>query len=196
MSQEAGVRSISGRVVFGIWIAFLVLSLAAVGIGVVGIVGINSVKERGAAIAADELVAARLGAELGQALGGAHTTSQALMLSTDRAQQATLMSNLFDTEIPTIEADLAKLNEAHVGDGVDEQNDLGQLKKQWAAARRLVATPGSRPGAGTDPVAAPAIDAAFDQLDAHLHNLSDYEQTKANDQVAAAALAARRPPRG
>jgi len=175
--ERANMRNLSSRVAGAVVYACLVFALAVVGISVVGIVAVRSATATAVRLSADELATSTATASLGQAVGAAYSTGQALALHPDAKLRLQRIATLYDTQLPAVETDLATLHRLHRDDDPAELADVASLDEQWTAVRALLNP--ARAGSPTVPdvARAAALESAFAPLRAHISKLIARETT-------------------
>jgi len=163
--RTASRGSLSSRLTGAVVYACLFFALAAAGIGTVGIIGVRAATNHGIRVATDELATATSTATLGQSLGSAYSTGQALALDPTPKQRSLLTAALYDEQLPAVESQLAALQRLHTADGTGERADFAVLVDQWSAVRAVLnpATIGSGSVA--------ALESAFAPIRAHVDDL-------------------------
>ncbi len=116
----------------------LLFALAAVGIGVAGLLGVRSATATASNISTDEVATATATAKAIGAIDFAYVTGQRLAGNLDPATRAELTTAQFDQTIASADASVIALVALHAGDGMAELAEIDQFTLQWAALRRLL----------------------------------------------------------
>jgi diguanylate cyclase (GGDEF)-like protein len=137
--------------------------------------GLNDSADHAEAISDDEVVTVTVTAVLAVAVDRAYASGLELEFG---GASPTSAAQLYDEEIPDVEARLADLRRVHEGDERAELRDVQLLVDQWSALRRLLNSErGQAPdaGAGTQ-----ALRDTHGDLSRHLEDLVDREQLDAH----------------
>src|SRR5713101_2973868 len=107
------------------------LSLAAVAVAVIGMLGTRSAVRHGNAIAGDELTTAVVSGQLARDMDAAYAAGQAAVRAADPAMRSRLLGTLYTSLFPAVDAQMFSLQRLHAGDRPAERADLELLIRQW-----------------------------------------------------------------
>ncbi len=185
------MRSLWSRLRAGVVYAFVFFTVAAAGIGIVGIAAVGSATSAGNSVTRDELATASTTAQFNQNLDGVYASAQAAALSADPGRRTQLVTRLYDQQLPDTDAALTALQEIHARDGQSERADMTLLSHQWATLRKLV-TPIATTTSKLNRGLAARLDAAYQPLMSHVTALIDREGADGRrDQAHASAVSSR-----
>jgi diguanylate cyclase (GGDEF)-like protein len=179
------MRRLTSRTTLAVSCACVSFGLIAVGIGGLGVVGVRSATRSGNVLANDELTTATITGQVGHQVDAVYASAEAAALTADSTLHDQLVTQLFNEQIPAVEAGLSDLDRVHEGDDAAETADVSLLTTQWVSLRSLLA-----PGISTstpDPPLAGRLSDAYAPLATHLQALAEREKVDAlADQEAAA----------
>jgi diguanylate cyclase (GGDEF)-like protein len=178
---RAATRSL---VVLGVALAFAVATVAAIGIA-----GTRTAEARGSAIASDELTTAIVTSQVARRMDAAYAAGQAALLAA-RAERSRLLTSLYTTLLPAVDAELAMLDQLHAGDRPAEREYIESFGQRWATVRNLLSP--ADLAVQPDPAAAGKLAAAYAPLSAQLDRLFTRELDDARADRAATAAGASR----
>lgn len=165
----------------------VVAGLAVVTIGGMGITGVRSTAANDQAVTTEEMSAITMIAHLANAIEHALAGGQALALTEDPAERDTLAADLYNEEIPAVEASLQALEQNHGGEGHAEGSDIETLHTEWAALRSELNR--GRPPSGGGVETAVRLREAYEPLHEHMQAMVDDKATDATDRQAASDTA-------
>jgi diguanylate cyclase (GGDEF)-like protein len=144
--------------------------------------GLNHSADHAEAITNDEVVTVTVTAGLAVAVDQAYSSGLELALG---GTDATSTGQLYNEQIPDVEARLAELRGVHESDEVEELRDIQLLVDQWSALRG--ALNGDRDAASDGVPDAQALRGAHGALSRHIEDLVDREQVDARSRKDASA---------
>jgi diguanylate cyclase (GGDEF)-like protein len=151
--------------------------LAIVGVAAlcgVAIVGLHTASQHAEAISTDEVVTTTVTAQFALDVDRAYADGQAIALGTPDPAVA---ADLFDEQVPAVEARLAELLRIHEDDDADELRDIQLLADQWAELRAVLNR--SRVTGGDGASIASELRVRYQAVRGHLRELVDREATDA-----------------
>jgi diguanylate cyclase (GGDEF)-like protein len=167
-----------------------VLALVVAVLAVLGIWGTRSAVSHGNAIAGDELTTSVVTGQLARDLSAAYTAGLMIAGPADPAERSRLLSSLYASLLPAVDARLVTLGQLHAADPPAEHADIQLFFRQWAAVRNLLSPQDLTAGPG--PAQAARLSRAYAPASAHLGQLMLRELDDARaDHAAASAGAAR-----
>ena len=168
-------------------------TLLVAAVAAIGILGIRSATYQGKVIAGGELDTAVVTSQLARDIDAAYATGEAALGTADPATRSRLLSTLYTSLLPGIDAQLFSLQQLHAADPPAELADMALFIRQWDIVRDLLSAPGltAQPPAALAALAG-GLTAAYQPVSAHLDRLILKELDDARaDHVAAAAAAGR-----
>ncbi len=178
------MRTTSQRVTAGIWMVCGIACIAAIILGVLGIVGVRTADARATSINNQQIADGLLVGELSRSAGLAQNTVQTLMTA-DVQDRQRLTALLFGTYVPTVEARLTDIQRSHA-DHPQDAATIANLRSLWAKARDLAGT-ATVASAGIEPITAPEVNAAFAALNNATDRLGEQDRAEAIVRQAASA---------
>lgn len=169
------MRGFSHRATASLLLTCLLMAVAVLVVGFVGVRGISGARATDAAISRDQLATTQATVRLTRAVDAAMVEGQAALLDPRPATRARSASVLFGTGVPAVDVALADVGRAHAGDSAAERTDVTTLAGQWATVRALLDISTTPPPAA-DTAAADRLTAAFAPLSNHLDALLAAEQ--------------------
>jgi diguanylate cyclase (GGDEF)-like protein len=173
------MRTLSRRAVVGLVYVCVFFAVMIVGVGIAGIAGVRSTTHVGTAIVGDQLRTATATARVGRSMDAAYSEGEQLFLSADATRNSQIATGLYDSTIPSVDTELADLEQLHTGDSATEQGTIRALAAHWAAVRRLLAPALSADRHGASPAQADSLRAEFSPVDADIRGLLLREDTDA-----------------
>lgn len=168
----ARLRSLGDRAAIGLLLVAGLFSLASIGLGAAGVLGVRSTTDASRSITSDELASSTATARTGRAVDAAYADGLAALL--DPAQtRGSSRSRLLRVSIPAADNNMTILVARHADDADAERADVTGLVNQWTTLRNLLVGP------ATGPAAAVALNAAHQPVGAHFDRLSDREDDDA-----------------
>jgi diguanylate cyclase (GGDEF)-like protein len=166
------------------------LALVVVAMAVIGVVATRSAASLGNSIASDELTTSTATGQLTRDIGTAYATGEAALQATGSAQRSRLLTTLYTSMLPQVDADLSTLQQLHADDAPAELADIQLFVRQWAAVRDLLSAPAltAQPSA----TLAAELTAAYQPVDAHLKRLFDKELRDGHAEAVQASTSATR----
>jgi diguanylate cyclase (GGDEF)-like protein len=149
--------------------------------------GVNHSADHAEAISNDEVVTVTVTAGLAVAVDLAYSSGLELALG---GTDATSTGQLYNEQIPDVEARLADLRRVHEADEGEELRDIQLLVDQWSALRG--ALNGDRDPTSDGVPDAQALSEAHGALSRHIEDLVDREQADAHSRKDASAATADR----
>jgi diguanylate cyclase (GGDEF)-like protein len=140
----------------------------------VAIVGLNASSDQAEAISTDEVVTTSVTAQFALDVDRAYADGLALVLG---SKDPALTEDLFNEQIPAVEARLADMLRIHEGDEPDELLDIQVLATLWGTLREVLNSSHLRASNG-DSLAA-ELRASYQEMRDHLRSLVEREQVDA-----------------
>jgi diguanylate cyclase (GGDEF)-like protein len=166
------------------------LVIVAIGIAGLGIAGTHVSTHIGNDTSNDELTTSTATGELAREMDTAYATGEEALLAVGQEQRSRLFGSLYNSILPTTDAQLAYLERLHASDPRAEYTNFQQFVQQWTTVRDLLSPVGlpSHP----DATVAARLTAAYQPVGAQLDRLFRIEQQGGHgDQVNASANEAR-----
>lgn len=166
--------------------------LVVTGVGIVAIGGLRATQHTANLISTDELTTAAATAVLARQVDSVYETADLFLSSTNVSTRSALGSEVFDSLIPTVDADLTALDRLHADDPPTELAGIRLLGRQWSTLRALLDPyrPGSRLAHSSSLES--QLQTAFTPLSAHIAGLTSTEtrDARSDDGATAARTAA------
>ena len=177
------MRGFTQRATASLLVTCLLMSLAVLVVGCVGINGVRGARATDVQIARDELGTSQVTMRLSRSADTALVQGQAMLLDPRPANRARLAAQLQNSTIPVVDVAVGDLVRVHAGDAPAERADIATLADQWAAMRTVINV-----GATQPPVAAAdELTSAYTPLSAHIDTLITSEDSAAAASEARAA---------
>jgi diguanylate cyclase (GGDEF)-like protein len=178
----------------------LALALMVAAVAAIGVVSTRSAMSLGNTIAGDELTTSTVTGQLARDIDAVYTAGLEALTATQPAERTRLLGSLDTSLLPTVDAQLALLEQLHSDDPPAEYADIQLFVRQWTAVRDLLpvdlagqlAAPAGAPSSTPSGAALAArLAAAYQPLSAHLDRLFTKELDDGHTgQVQASARAA------
>ena len=166
------------------------LTLVAVAIAAIGVLGTRTATRLGNSTASDELTTSTVTGKLVQDMDAAYATGEEAFLTSAPAQQSRLLGSLYTSILPATDTQLAYFEQLHADDPPAEHADIERFASQWVAVRDLLSP--ANVTAHPDAALGSRLTAAYQPVSAHLGRFFLREQRDAHtDQVDMSANAAR-----
>ncbi len=166
------------------------LTLVAVAIAAIGVLGIRAATRLGNSIASDELSTSTVTGKLAQDMDAAYATGEGAFLASAPAQQSRLLGSLYTSILPAADTQLVYFEQLHADDPPAEHADIERFASQWVAARDILSP--ANVTAHPDAALASRLTAAYQPVSAHLGRFFPREQHDGHtEQVDMSANAAR-----
>jgi len=147
----------------------LALAFAVVAVAAIGILSTLSATNLGNTIAGDDLTTPTVTGQLARSIDAAYATGEQAALATQPAQRSRLLSSLYTSLLPAVDAELFSLEQLHAGDPPGERAGIELFVQQWTAVRDLL-SPDDLTAQPAGAVAA-RLTAAYQPVSAHLDQL-------------------------
>jgi diguanylate cyclase (GGDEF)-like protein len=178
--QPGQVRSLPSRAASGLVSVCALFALAAVAIGVAGILGVQSTTRTGSEISTDEVATASATARAIRAIDTTYVTAERLLVVNDPATRSDLATTLFNQLLPEADGAVAALVAIHASDEAGELAGIAEFNRQWVRLRAMMRTVDHVTGA-TAHARDRDLAQAFAPLGARLNALVDREDADAQE---------------
>ena len=158
------------------------LGLVIVAVAAIGILGTRSAASQGKELSGDELGTSTATSELARDMDTAYAAGEEAFLTSDPAQRARLLAQLYTGLLPATDAQLSVLERLHAADPPAELARFNRFVRQWIAVRDLLSPSNVAPRSAA--ALASRLTAAYLPVSANLDRLIHKEQTDAHSDQA------------
>ena len=174
------MRSVSQRAVTGLVYVCVFFGVVTAGVGVVGVIGVDSTTDVGDRIVSDELATATATASTARAMDAVYTAGERVLLSPTPATASNSLS-LYEQLMPSADAQLTMLEQLHAGDNAAELAGIKQLASQWAAVRAALNPSAIAALTGPSVPLETTLQKTYAPVSSHLDELFTRENSDAQD---------------